>query len=299
MRRAFDWIWNATLWLGLSLVFIVFARDTLGSRGLSLAAVASAVLAAAMLAAAVSWFVLALIRFVLHRWRFRGAVVVGLVFVVAAGGLAVIRGPVPAAPPSIAVALAATEVGEWDLALAHLLEAQRRAPGSRELLRLLGLVSANAGDRDLIATGWLRAYLALAPRAADAERVRRETRALERRAGESLEDVIQMLRVDMDGASEQARAEARAAMTAARTLATAAGASAGADQSAGEAAAWVMLINERLVRRPAIADLAPVLRSAKTTERDARVRLLATAARDLATGLGEVRATEAAWRARR
>lgn len=298
MRRPLEWVWNATLWLGLSLMFVVFAWQTLGSRGLSLAGVASALLATTTLAAAIVWFLLALVRFVLHRWRLRGAIVMVLIVVAAASALALLRGPATAASPSIAVALAATEVGEWDLALAHLLEAQRREPGSREVLRLLGLVSANAGGRDLIALAWLRAYLASEPRAADAERVRREIRALERRARESLEDVIQMLRVDADGTSGPARAEAQAAINAARKLATAA-ASARADQAAGEPAAWVTLINERLLGRPAIADLGTALRSAKTAEREARVRLLATAARDLATGLGEVRATEAAWRAAR
>ena len=75
--------------------------------------------------------------------------------------------------------IAAAEQGEWGLAVAYFNKAQWKALGSPGVLFNLALACSNAGGRDVLAIAWFKAYLAVAPNAANAEQVRKEVLKLE------------------------------------------------------------------------------------------------------------------------
>lgn len=218
--------------------------------------------------------VLALLRRRWLRWMLLAAIVL-----VVAAALHVGRTRSLDAARPVHLALAAIEVGEWELALEHLRAAQRLEPGSPRILQLLGLTSATAGGRDVVAIAWLRAYLAAEPRAPDEPQVRRQIQRLEARAGATLDELRRRT-----GASAPTNAPDSAAR---------------ADRGQGEVAAWIRVLNDRLLGRPALENLPAFLARLEEQGADTRRRAMTSAAEDLAAGLRAVRETEAAWKAAR
>ncbi len=192
------------------------------------------------------------------------------------------------------LALVAIEVGQWETALDYLREAQRHEPASAAVARLLGLVSANADGRDLLAIAWLRTYLAMSSAAPDASRVGRDIRQLELRAARTLDGLLAEAVAAAGGVpGVHARArEIRALVgpTPAKRRAV--------STDRGEAAEWVSLVNE-LLAQPATENLTTYRASAASADAPRRVELLLEAARQLADGLRRLAETEAAWQPRR
>jgi len=94
---------------------------------------------------------------------------------------------------------AAAEQGEWVLAIEHFSEAQKAAPESPEVLFNLALSCSNAGGRDILAIAWFRAYLAAAPKAPNAQQVRKEIASLEAKVEATIRNLIGLA---MDTAEE-------------------------------------------------------------------------------------------------
>jgi tetratricopeptide (TPR) repeat protein len=79
----------------------------------------------------------------------------------------------PQAQAELDRGLAAAEQKQWVLAIKHFAEAQNTAKTSPQVLFNLGLAHDKAGH-ELAALAWLQAYLAAAPRADNANAIRKE-----------------------------------------------------------------------------------------------------------------------------
>jgi tetratricopeptide (TPR) repeat protein len=75
--------------------------------------------------------------------------------------------------------LAAAAQEEWEIAVKHFEEAQKAAPTSPHTLLNLALGYEKMGGRELAAIAWFRAYVALAPKAANVDQVRSKIAELE------------------------------------------------------------------------------------------------------------------------
>ena len=75
--------------------------------------------------------------------------------------------------------LAAAAQEEWEIAIKHFEEAQRAAPTSPHTLLNLALAYEKRGGRELAAIPWYRAYVAVAPKAANVDQVRNRIAKLE------------------------------------------------------------------------------------------------------------------------
>lgn len=84
----------------------------------------------------------------------------------------------PQAQAELDRGLAAAEEKQWDLAIKHFAEAQNTARTNPQILFNLGLAHDKAGH-ELAALAWLQAYLAAAPRAPNADAIRKEIARLD------------------------------------------------------------------------------------------------------------------------
>lgn len=87
---------------------------------------------------------------------------------------------------------AAAEQGKWVLAIKYFSEAQKAAPESPEVLFNLAFSCSNAGGRDILSIAWYRAYLSAAPKAANAQQVRKEIVSLEVKVESNIMDLISL-----------------------------------------------------------------------------------------------------------
>ncbi len=130
------------------------------------------------------------------RLRTAGAgVVAGLVLLVAspAGGEKSSAGEpkMPAAAEkAIKRGLRAVKDEEWKLALHYFNEAQKKAPGHPRTIYYTALTHDKAGGRELLGIAWFRAYLALAPHAPIADKIRARIKELERGAQKTAQKLV-------------------------------------------------------------------------------------------------------------
>ncbi|MBT7291201.1 MAG: hypothetical protein HN838_01615 [Rhodospirillaceae bacterium] len=88
-------------------------------------------------------------------------------------------GALPAeASQAMQYGVAAAKQQEWQVAIKYFAKAREAAPYAPKVLFNLALAYNNAGNRELVAIAWFRAYLAAAPGAANAEQVRARIIAL-------------------------------------------------------------------------------------------------------------------------
>lgn len=90
--------------------------------------------------------------------------------------------------------LTATRQQDWESALKHFSQAREAAPRSPYCLFNLALANEKAGNRELVAMAWYRAYLAAAPKASNAEQVKSRLVGLEAEIKERIIKFIQIAR---------------------------------------------------------------------------------------------------------
>ncbi len=317
MTSVVDWLVNTAIWLAVYLVL----RYAFDSSFWAQNALMTAVLCAVVLAFVI---VRALARGARARWGLGGALAVWLIVL---GGAAAARVAVelsPRAPSPMQAALAAVAVEEWDLALQHLRAAYARRPADPITLRLLGLVNARTGGRDVQAIAWLEAYLgASRPAPPDAREVATEIRRLDERAqrdagrllGAALtaaaaipddspraaardEAYLDMVRAQLAlGQASAARAtrrriqDADVAHEADVSLGTAPSITAATPLEIvpADPAPWLQLVGEEFAARPWLADFTREWAAASAADPDARMKALAKAAAETADGLAALR----------
>ncbi len=321
MKSVGEWLGYTGFWLAVYLVLrYAFDLSDWAQSALMTAAFCAVVLAFVI--------VRALARGARARWGLAGALAVWLIVL---GGAAAARVAVelsPRAPSPMQAALAAVAVEEWDLALQHLRAAHARRPTDPTTLRLLGLVNARAGGRDVQAIAWLEAYLgASRPAPPDARDVAAEIRRLDERArrdaGRLLTAALRAAEgIPDDSPRAAARDEAYLDMVRAQlALGQAAAARATrrriqdadvaheADVSLGtlptitaatpleivpaDPAPWLQLVGEEFATRPWLADFTREWAAASAADPDAKMKALAKAAAETADGLAALRRVSA------